>query len=295
MAATKPHAAINTFEEPPARAFARVVPPASGDPRERRAGAAVFSAEHAQVRCALDATIIPRLVQAGRGADSAVKQVGALPDTDSFARMLFERSAAELASYVDELHAAGRSVQTLYRELLAPAARRVGELWSDDGCSGAQATLAISMLHSLLHALAPRFYEEEPTVGSVHRVLLTPVPGARRACPVAMVDSFEAALTGEFFRRAGWDALTETFPTRDALQALLRREPFDVVGIVATGTVDADRVSGVLEAIHAAVRGRAVATLIAGGAVDGAAVGADAIAVDGCDAVAAARRLLAGR
>ena len=59
---------------------------------------------------------------------------------------------------VDALRAEGRSLESIYLNVFAPAACRLRDLWSDDYCGLADVTLALCTLQSTLRHYATEFY-----------------------------------------------------------------------------------------------------------------------------------------
>lgn len=68
-------------------------------------------------------------------------------------------------------------VESLYLDLLAPAARHLGELWCADACDFASVTLALGRLQKVMHQLSPAFEGDVQHREHGRRALLVPVPG----------------------------------------------------------------------------------------------------------------------
>ena len=88
-------------------------------------------------------------------------------------------------------------VESLYLDLFAPAARLLGEMWSDDHCDFSAVTVALGRLQRLLRELSPAFGTE--------------IEYPRQRPPRAVAQppdeqhSFGLCMVAEFFRRDGWD------------------------------------------------------------------------------------------
>ena len=104
-----------------------------------------------------------------------------------------------VAALLDRLRQRGLPVEMLYLDLLAPAARLLGEMWSDDECDFATVTVALGRLQCLLRELSPAFGTE-----------VAHPPNGRRALfaqPRDEQHSFGLSMVAEFFRRDGWEVV----------------------------------------------------------------------------------------
>jgi hypothetical protein len=111
-----------------------------------------------------------------------------------------------------------------------------------------------------------------------------------------MVDSFEAAMTAEFFRRAGWDVWSDNFKATDDLLRVLKAHRFDLA-VLATGCeARLESVAQLVPAMRRRTRNPEIAILIGGRSLRDRSqraldVGADGTALDARDAVLQAERL----
>jgi methanogenic corrinoid protein MtbC1 len=117
----------------------------------------------------------------------------------------------------------GRDLEEIYLDLVAPAARLLGEWWSCDSINFADATIGAHRLQQVLYEFSPQFLEHCGPKANGLSVLLVVTPGAQHT-----LGSF---MLSEFFRREGWrvDAIV---PKSDA--ELLRRvegDWYDLVGL----------------------------------------------------------------
>jgi methanogenic corrinoid protein MtbC1 len=258
--------------------------------------AAPVTAEPPQAPLArtLDGAVIPRLVLAGR-VDRARHQAAPAGDDDRagrLAELVLARDADAARDFVDALHDGGASFEQLYLQVVAPAARRLGDLWTDDRCHFTDVTMAMSRLHHMLHLLGHVFYAEEPHAEVARRALLLPAPGEQH--------SFGLAIVAEFFRRAGWDVWAGATLERGDLLRLVGRERFDVVGLSTGCDARLDALPALVHAVRHRSRNPDLGVFVGGPPfVDhpelATAVGADATALDGRQAVTQAEELLAMR
>jgi methanogenic corrinoid protein MtbC1 len=270
-------------------------------PRARRAGPdprrpMAPDTDRAQAPLArmLDGAVIPRLVLAGRVARARHDAAPAPTDdrAGALAELVLARDADAARGFVDALHERGDSFERLYLEVVAPAARRLGDFWSDDRCHFADVTLAMSRLHHMLHLLGQVFYAEDPHADLPRRALLLPAPGEQH--------SFGLAMVAEFFRRGGWDVWSGATVGRADLLRLVGRERFDLVGLSTGCDAKLDLLPTLVHALRQRSRNPEVGVFVGGPAFLehpelATAVGADATALDGRQALAQADELLAMR
>jgi len=267
----------------------------SGNDRQLSAGERVN-----RLLRAIETEVIPRLVLAQRSmvrpAARTLYGVEA-PSNDEishFANLVVARDFPVAAAYVEGMRARGNSVESLFLDLLAPAARLLGEMWSADACDFTQVTVGLCRLQQVLHELSPAFQTEAQrdlaARSPEHRVLLAPIPGEQHTFGLYMVS--------EFFRRAGWDVATGTARTGRELESMVRAESFAVIGLSMSHERYLDRLSSLIRDLRRHSRNRAVGVLVGGPLFVRnpelvALVGADATATDGREAVRQAEDLLA--
>ena len=244
----------------------------------------------------IELEVIPRLVLARRAVAPEQRLEAPIapliPSTQEiaeFAGIVLGRSGPAASSYVEALRGRGLTSEALYLDLLAPTARHLGDLWTEDLRSFAEVTLALLRLHQVMHELSPTFQAEiehhEPDL----RALLVPAPGEQHFFGVAMVT--------EFFRRAGWSVAGGPVATVDDLAGLVRRTRFAVVGISVACDSDLDVLVASIRAVRRESRNPAVGVMVGGPTFVQhpelvRLVGADTTAVDGRQAVLQAHSLL---
>jgi methanogenic corrinoid protein MtbC1 len=243
----------------------------------------------------IEVEVIPRLVLARRAAGDAPPVAAnghAAPgceDVAELAALALARDGSVASSYVAALRTRGMSVETLYLDLLAPAARHLGELWDEDRCSFSEVTLGLWRLHQVLRELSPAFQNVVEHRAHGLRALLAPAPGEQHTFGLSMV--------AEFFRRAGWDVWSGPVTSRQELVAMVGGEWFAVVGLSVSSERKLEEVAAGIRAIRRASRNRAIGVMVGGPVfLDHpdlvARVGADATAVDGRQAARQAHDLL---
>lgn len=261
----------------------------------QQSGSAPSGARRREVPRLLDTIeveIIPRLMLV-HGAGSGVQELpgGAavtLHDAAELARIAMNHDVSVVASFVEVMRARGVPLESVFLDLLAPAARLLGELWNSDLCSFADVTIGLWRLQEVLYELTSPVRVTDRDGGG-RRVLLLPSPGDQHTFGLVMV--------AEFFRRAGWEVTNCTCATAADLARIVRREEFAVVGLSSSCEDRLDNLSASIKALRGASRNRGVAVMVGGAPFvahpDWATgVGADATATDARQATIGARKLL---
>ena len=243
----------------------------------------------------IEADVIPRLVQAHRHSAPTAPPSG-LPSpirsaeqVTAFVKVLVGDSEPDVQAAVDVHRRAGMSVESLYLELFAPAARLLGDLWSDDVCDFPTVTVALGRLQRLLRELSPSFGAEVEHPANGRRAMF--------AQPADEQHSLGLSMVAEFFRRDGWDVSGVVGGSLDDPAARVRKEWADVVGFSIGSERRIEWLRQRVEEVRAASRNRHVLVMV-GGPIFGlnpslvATVGADATARDAKDAPRVAARLL---
>ncbi len=239
----------------------------------------------------IEADIIPRLLAGyGRKPAAGTDQLPA-GAARRLARALLDEDAVSLMDDVASLHADGHDAHLLMEQLIAPAARLLGEWWLADEIDFVDVTMGLWRCQQLVHMLAARTPGAASPATMQRHALILPAPGEQHVLGAAIVENG--------FRRAGWATISGPALDEDALVALVSRQAFDLIGF----SVGSDRILARLPRAIAAVRrvaGRPVLVMLGGPAVAGdmaiaRRAGADAAACDADHAVALAELALAGQ
>ncbi len=145
------------------------------------------------------------------------------PRAAELADLLVATDPAAAIELIREIHKSGGAVGAISASLLEPAARRLGDLWSEDFCSEFDVTLGLCRLQAAVRMLSPAALEALPRGRKLPLVLIAPEPGE--------LHRLGAALDSSVLRDAGWAPHTE-YPSDDkALEDLLSSTWFDVLDL----------------------------------------------------------------
>jgi methanogenic corrinoid protein MtbC1 len=170
----------------------------------------------------IEAEVIPRLVQQHRDPSAPVTPLPTLAEVGELVQALVANAEPRVTELLEVLHLRGVGVDSIYLDLLAPAARKLGELWEDDRVDFATVTVSLGRLQRLLRLLSPGFGDSVLHPANGRRVLLTQ--------PDQELHMFGLAMVAEFFRREGWDVLGGVAGVGIDAVKWVGRDWFDVVG-----------------------------------------------------------------
>ncbi len=235
--------------------------------------------------------VIPRLLVAHRPAVVPVA-AGLLVTAAHVADLVglvLSRGEPETVAFVTAMHGEGAAAESLYLDLLAPAARRLGEMWEDDTCDFSDVTVGLWRLQNAMRELSPCFLRSPNAGTQGPRVLLVPLPGEDHTFGLSMVY--------EFFRRAGWNAWCGPVESSADLRGLVRRDWVEVIGFSLACDEKLDAVRTEIRSVRRASMNPGLAVLVGGPGFSAnprlaAEVGADGTAVDGRQAVLQAQALV---
>lgn len=210
----------------------------------------------------IEGEIIPRLMlshqSAARGADVICPNALSPTEEDRtrFLWVVMKESAAASRAFVNDLIARGISRETIYLDLLTNAARRLGELWEEDLCDFTDVTIGLCRLHQVLREQSSLYDVEYAGRAQAPKILLA------TACADQHV--FGVVMVAEFFRREGWAVWCEPAAAQAELLKLVAKEWFDVIGLSAACTTNADLIGDEITALRAASRNPDVSVLVGG-------------------------------
>ena len=207
---------------------------------------------------------------------------------EQFAALALGNDDSAPFAYVEDLVAHGVTVESIFLDLLAPAARHLGTLWESDATDFANVTLAVSRLQRIMRRHGESFFDQG-SQGGGESVLLTIIPGEQH--------SFGLSMVAEFFRRAGWNLCTGPFSSHQELTSLVHNHWFDVIGFSVSSDRRLDELKKDIHDIRRGSRNRSVGIMLGGPMVIAhpdlvATMGADMMSTDAAAAPQQARGLI---
>lgn len=245
----------------------------------------------------IQAEIIPRLVLARQSYHRTVPPLSLYPqpilesDKEAFLNDVLNGSASDATDLARSLIVRGAPVESVFIDLLAWSARRLGEYWNEDLCTFTDVTIALCRLHEVLHQISESTgASPKLTTGTEHSILVSSVPGDQHV--------FGALMVAESFRRDGWIVRCEPGSNNDKLSAKVAKDAFDVVGLSCACDRDKYELADLIKSVRTNSYNRATIVMVGGRlfiehpelAIE---VGADLVAQDGPSAVELARNRLA--
>lgn len=204
------------------------------------------SAPGDSVNAIIEGEIIPRLLMAHSSGAARNESRHARPihpdDAERFALLPLRLEAAGLLEEVNAFIKDGVSVETVCLDLLAPAARKLGEMWEHDECDFIDVTMGLWRLQEVMREVAARAPVERDFPCAPRSALFSPMPGDNH--------NFGALMIEEVFARAGWQSEALIKPERRELLDRLARQPFDLVGLTLTRDCPSAAVSNLIKAMR---------------------------------------------
>ncbi|MCW1988495.1 MULTISPECIES: B12-binding domain-containing protein [unclassified Novosphingobium] len=258
-----------------ARDSARAFPPAAVD---------ALISEH----------IIPRLLMAQshgpvpRIAAQGTAKVDAA-EAARFASLPLQLEADELLALVESILARGACVESVFVDLLAPSARRLGKHWEDDDCDFVDVTMGLWRLQEVMREVTMRYPPPRAVPFRTRSALFAPMPGDPH--------SFGALMVEEVFARAGWQTEVLIDPERKELLQNIADHSVDLVGLTISCDCPNAKLASLISAMRSVSRSPDLKILIGGRMVNANPalvdeVGADGSAQDACGALDLAERLV---
>jgi MerR family transcriptional regulator, light-induced transcriptional regulator len=254
--------------------------------------------EEVNLSLLLENLVIPKLI-AGRTravarletpvAEEIMAPTIGADDIDHFCKLALDDDARAMLDYVDARLDAGSSVETIFVQLLAPAARRLGQYWEDDSGDFVGVTMGLWRIQEILRELTARV---PPTLRQGHgtrRALFSPMPGEQHSLGTLMI--------AETFQRDGWEADVLLEPSQSELVEKSAKEHFDMIGLTISCDCPRAAINSLVKTIKAVSPNPHIRIMIGGRVVNEQPelveqCGADATAIDAPSAVALANRLV---
>lgn len=250
----------------------------------------------------LENLVIPELIALRSGPGSRIdeqalaesigtdRQRPILPgDIDTFTELSLDAETSTMLDFIDHCLATGSSIEDIYVNLLAPTARRLGELWEADATDFIDVTMGLWRIQEVLRELTLRVPPPHNPGQGQRSALFSTMPGEQHSLGTLMV--------AECFQRAGWDAEVVIEPTQGELTAKFVNNTYDMVGLTISKDCPTDTVTGLIKTIRSVSCNPGIRIMIGGRFVNSQAelvvrCGADASAHDAISAVAVADQLV---
>jgi MerR family transcriptional regulator, light-induced transcriptional regulator len=229
---------------------------------------------------------MPGLSQAGKSTRQAAITAA---DVEDFTRLSIGGEAHALLDFVDHCLETGSSVETVYIELLAPAARRLGEYWEEDSEDFVGVTMGLWRIQEILRELALRIPPKSRPGHGQRSALFSMMPGEQH--------SFGTLMVAECFQRAGWDTDVMIEPTQSELTGKFAKRHYDLIGLTVSRDCSTAALGSMVKTIKAVSSNPHIRIMLGGRVINEQPelvdeCGADATATDAMSAVALADRLV---
>ena len=202
--------------------------------------------QHDSVNTIIESEIIPRLLMAHSATETRTRSRllrSITPDEAAhFALLPLRLEAAALLEEVDGFIAKGASVETICLDLLAPAARKLGEMWERDECDFLDVTMGLWRLQEVMREVAARSPVDLLGMATPRSALFSPMPGDHHNFGTLMID--------EVFARSGWRSEALVKPERRELLDRLARQSFDLLGLTLARDCPSAALSNLIRAVR---------------------------------------------
>jgi methanogenic corrinoid protein MtbC1 len=210
-------------------------------------------------------------------------------DVIEFTRLAVSGEAPALLDFVDRCLETGSSVESLYVDLLAPAARKLGEYWEEDSEDFVGVTMGLWRIQEILRELTLRIPPKSRSSHGQRSALFSTMPGEQH--------SFGTLMVAECFQRAGWDADVLIEPTQSELTGKMAGRHYDFIGLTVSCDCPTAKLSSLVNTIKAVSPNPHIRVMLGGRFINEQpelieACGADGTAVDALSAVTLADRLV---
>ena len=203
--------------------------------------------------------IVPRLLMSHVNTNTAMmKEKVSLQNVavTDFIKLTTQDDPAAAIDYVRHLMSSGVPFQDVLLELMAPAARVLGERWEEDQASFVEVALGVSRMHRIL-----REFDGVPShlwsnAGFGRHALLLPTPGEKH--------SFGLLLVQEFLLRESWTVTNNPVDNVEELGFIVAQEHFDIVGLSLSGQTVIDPFMESIRVIRKRSRNRQVRIIVGG-------------------------------
>ncbi len=247
------------------------------------------------MRQVLEAQVMPRLLRVTR-QDAGLATQGfaaglSRADVEAFGQLCAAGDRQGCLALVQRLRAEGLQPEHLLVELVAPAARHLGQRWDEDTLDFTSVTVGLALMHEVVHAFGYEIHDGPQESAEVRRVMLASAPGSQHLLGLSIVS--------EFFRKAGWQVVLEVSPSSAELRRAVANEWFDLVGLSVALDSQLTELPGLVSRLRADSRNPQVPVMLGGpaflmGDVSAEQFGAQAVCLDARESIGIAAALVGG-
>jgi MerR family transcriptional regulator, light-induced transcriptional regulator len=212
-----------------------------------------------QFAAVIENIIVPRLLMSHVKTNAAPKpQAAALRNlgVSEFIRLTMDMESDAAVNHVQALLDEGVTFQRILLDLMAPAARELGELWEKDETSFVEVTLGVARMHRILREFDGVPEHMWSKSGAGRHALLLPAPGEHH--------TFGLRLVQEFLLRESWSVTNQPVETLDTLKAIVSTTRYDVVGLSLSGEVMIEPLLAAIKTVRAHSRNADVKIIVGG-------------------------------
>ena len=173
--------------------------------------------------------LIPRLLNSQKYSElfATSEASGAssltIPEFSDFTDACRQGDSLRVNKIIDRLITQGLTQESIFLDLITPAARHLGALWDQDLCSFADVTCGLAIMHHVIYRLGYEFRDGPHVKGEKINVMMCCAPGSMHL--------LGATIVGDLFRREGASVVIEVSSTQQELVRAVENEWFDVIGI----------------------------------------------------------------
>ena len=243
----------------------------------------------------IEAQILPRLLGAHPSEidltplqDQLVLRPTA-QDVVVFSQACLGHSTTSPLQTVQALQAKGILKAQIFLDLITPAARLLGQQWTDDDIDFVQVSQGLMQMHHVTRDLGYVNSDIPQVAGDVRRILLACAPGTQHILGLAIV--------ADFFRNAGWQVVVEISNHEQELMSAVNAEWFDLIGLSVGLMEQLPSMPALISKLKKRSRNPQSAVVLGGPALlaplsPGSLWGSDGVSTDAAEAVKLANRLL---